>query len=167
MIGEALSSWESTTNGETQWLSARGAHKITEAYVDKPRWANEMALLDWIREARCFRGIEFCGGLASSCSHRKEGATEPVKPTMVPASDSLGPVVRWYYVLRSDGAILSSSAWPQATDTYDRKRSGYKVYGTITEATLDKYGVTLMEAFQRVVNKQAKRAGVEAHFATA
>jgi hypothetical protein len=67
-------------------------------------------------------------------------------------------VVRYFYVLRSDGAILSANAWPNAESAYDRKRTGYSIAAKI------KPGNDNLDVFNRYVNKRAARLGTVAVF---
>lgn len=74
--------------------------------------------------------------------------------------DSITPgfqQVRYFYVLRSDGAVLVASSYPQADHAYDRKRGGYTLRGKL-KAGPD------VEAFRRYVTKQAQRRGTVAVF---
>jgi hypothetical protein len=60
---------------------------------------------------------------------------------------SLG-VARNHYVLRSDGAILKASSYPNAERSYDRRRTSYrKVAKFKAEPTID--------GFRRYVTKRA------------
>lgn len=45
---------------------------------------------------------------------------------------NVGGVVRRFYVLRSDGKVLAASSFPKHPGgSYDRKRTGYSVAGTL------------------------------------
>lgn len=67
-------------------------------------------------------------------------------------------VVRYFYVLRSDGAILSANAWPNAESAYDRKRTGYSIAAKV------KPGNDNLAVFTKFVNRRAARLGTVAVF---
>jgi hypothetical protein len=67
-------------------------------------------------------------------------------------SDFLGSVTRYIFVLRSDGAILRATSWPEAETSYDRKRTGYSLIAKI------KPGRDRLEAFNRFVDRRESTA---------
>lgn len=67
-------------------------------------------------------------------------------------------VVRYFYVLRSDGAILSTFSWPNATNSYDRSRHGYSIAAKI------KPGNDNLAVFTKWVNRRAEARGTVAVF---
>lgn len=67
-------------------------------------------------------------------------------------------VVRYFYVLRSDGVILKATSWPNAATAYDRKRTGYSIAAKVKPVN-DK-----LDVFTKFVNRRAARLGTVAVF---
>lgn len=67
-------------------------------------------------------------------------------------------LTRYFYVLRSDGAILSTFSWPNASNSYDRSRHGYTIAAKI------KPGNDNLAVFTRWVERRAAQRGTVAVF---
>ena len=70
-------------------------------------------------------------------------------------ASNFGSIVRYFFVLRSDGAILSTFSWPEADSSYDRSRKGYTIAAKI------KPGNDNLAVFNKYVARRAARLGVE------
>lgn len=64
-----------------------------------------------------------------------------------------GSVVRYHYVLTSDGRILSAHSWPQARSSYDRSRSAYTIDAKIKKD----FTGNPIEVFTKFVTKRQLR----------
>jgi hypothetical protein len=83
------------------------------------------------------------------------GATKLAEASIdMPFDQSVGGVARLFYVLRSDGAILKATSFPNhPRGAYDRKRTGYTIIAKI------KPGNDIHEVFNKYVARN--RTAVE------